>query len=224
MLSLALLWLAAAPDGGAPARFEWNVPQVDRVVEVGDTLEARGLPLKVYLAHTRLSEKEAFRHYFERFVKEGFFVDRAQKPLPGLSLLRLTAFDEVRLWSYTVIFYPEADGTTTLTLGAADLGARRGKPRAGAGAAPGLPVLPGATAVMGTSVELGSSLSFETRDRPEEVLSFYQATLPTLGWKEREKGTFVRSGKRVRVLTRAFGERLQVVVLEDADVDLAGLK
>lgn len=224
MLSLALLALAAAPDGGAAPPFAWNVPQVDRVVEVGDRLEAKGLPLKVYLAHTKLSEKEAFRHYFERFVKEGFFVDRAQKPLPGLSLLRLTAFDEVRLWSYTIIFYPEADGSTTLTLGAADLSVRRGKPRSGVGAAPGLPVLPGATAVMSTSVELGSSLSFETKDSPDEVLAFYQATLPTLGWKEREKGTFAKAGKRVRVLTRPFGERLQVVVLEDADVELTGLR
>jgi hypothetical protein len=225
---LSAVWavaLAATPDAGvASAPFLWNVPQVDRVVEVGDKLEAKGLPLKVFLAHTRLKEREVFRHYYQRFVAEGFYVDPAQKPLPGLSLLRLTAFDEKRLWSYTVIFYPEADGTTTLTLGAADMSVRKGEPQKSTGEAVGLPVLPGATAVMTTSVELGRSVSFETKDAPEEVLSYYQATLPTLGWKERDKGTFVQQGKRVRVLTRPSGKVLQVVVLQDADVELPGLE
>lgn len=226
MLSLALLLLAAAPDAGSgrpPAGFQWNVPQVDRVVEVGDTLQAKGLPLKVFLAHTTLSQTEAFKHYFERFTKEGFFVDPKQQALPGLSLLRLTAFDDVRLWSYTVIFYPEADGTTTLTLGAADMSVRKGKPRESGGEAVGLPVVPGSTAVMTTSVELGKSLSFETTATPAEVLSYYQATLPTLGWKERSAGTFTQKGQRVRVLTRESKGPLQVVLLQDADVSLDGL-
>jgi hypothetical protein len=225
MLSAVWLWCAAAAAdaGAASALFQWNVPEVDRVVEVGDKLEAKGLPLKVFLAHTRLKQREVFRHYLERFAQEGFYVDPQQKPLPGLSLLRLTAFDEKRLWSYTVIFYPEADGTTTLTLGAADMSVRKGKPRPSTGEAVGLPVLPGATAVMTTNVELGKSLSFETKDSRDEVLSYYQATLPTLGWKEREAGSFVQQGKRLRVLTRPSGGALQVVVLQDADVELTGL-
>jgi hypothetical protein len=225
MLSLALLLMAAAPDAGKPPPgFQWNVPEVDRVVEVGDKLQAKGLPLKVFLAHTRLSQTAAFKHYLERFAHEGFFVDPKQQALPGLSLLRLTAFDDVRLWSYTVLFYPEADGTTTLTLGAADMSVRKGRPRETGGEAVGLPVVPGASAVMTTHVELGKSLSFETSATPAEVLSYYQATLPTLGWKERSAGIYTQRGQRVRVLTRETRGPLQVVVLQDADVSLEGLR
>lgn len=218
MLIAVWLFLAALADGGvAPAPFQWDVPKVDRVVEVGDRLEAKGLPLKVYLAHTRLSQQDVFRHYLERFAREGYFIDRQQKALPGLSLLRLTAFDEKRLWSYTVIFYPEADGTTTLTLGAADLSARR---RGAAAAGVGLPVLPGARRVLTSDVELGRSLSFETTDAPEQVLAYYQTTLPALGWKEREKGTFIKGSRRLRLLTRPGQGALQAVLLEDADLEL----
>jgi hypothetical protein len=219
MLSLFLL-LAALPDAGSEvprAPFQWDVPEMDRMVEVGDRLEARGLPLKVYLVHTRWKQAEIFKHYYQRFVKEGLFVDPKQKPLPGLDLLRLTAFDEARKWSYTIIFYPERDGSTTLTLGAADMHVRQTAQAAANGE--GLPVLPGATGVLTTNVELGRSLSFTTKDSADEVLSFYQSTLPTIGWKEREKGVFIQKGRRVRVLTREESGALQVVLLEDIDLE-----
>jgi hypothetical protein len=225
MLSLIAVLLAAPDAGALPVlqAFQWNVPQVDHTVEVGDKLEAKGLPLKIFLVHSKLSQQELFRHYYERFTREGFFVDPKQKALPSLSLLRLTAFDDRRLWSYTVIFYPERDGSTTLTLGAADMSVRQGGRTPAVGE--GIPVLPGATSVLTTNVELGRSLSFETNDSADEVLSYYQATLPTLGWKERERGTFVQKGLRMRVLTRVQERQpgLQVVVLQDRDVELSGL-
>lgn len=214
MLSALVAALLAAPDAGPPARaaFQWDVPALVSTAEVGQRLEARGLPLKVHLARSSWRLPDLYRHYARRFEAAGFYVDPHQGPLEGLSLPRLTALDPDSLWSYTIIFYAEVDRTTTLVLGAADLKGR--KTRAAAFA----PVPPAARGVAVLDVEAGRSLSFQTDVTAPELLEFYRATLPTQGWTERKPGDFVRQGRRIRLLTRAQGAALQVVVLEEPDL------
>jgi hypothetical protein len=209
---LLALTLSAAP-------FEWNVPQLVSWTEVGDRMVGQGLPLKVWAVRSKWKLDELAVHYAKRFLDAGFYVDPRQKKLPGSTLPRLTALDTSTMWSYTVMFYPEADGTTTMLLGAADLGSRAAPQVADFAA----PVFPGATSATSFNLESARALSFRTRATEGEVSAFYRQTLKAAGWTEDldRPGTFVKDGRALRVLARAEKTGgLGVVILEQPDLPL----
>lgn len=213
----ALLCVALAQDAGLKTQtFDWNVPQLVSFAQVGGAeLRSQGLPLKMYLVRSKLKLDELGLHYMKRFLAAGFYVEPRQKNLPGSSLPRLTALDTVSMWSYTIIFYPEPDGTTTMLLGGADLGHRQA-PSAGDFPAP---LFPAAVKPATFLLEGARALTFTTTASAEEVISFYRQTLPAGGWLEKrdQPGTFVRSGRALKILAKGEIGKLGVVVLEDAD-------
>lgn len=213
MTSLLLaLALTAAPDAGVtPAPFTWDVPGLLEVVPVGQKMERSGLPLKMYLAHSSWELDRLLLHYTARFAEAGYFIPARMGRLPGLKLPRLVALDDTHMISFLVYGWPEKDGTTTLVLGAADLGHR--KPAS----ANGLPVFPGARSVTTFDVEFATALSFRAEATEAEVIDFYRSVLPSGGWAEREPGTFIRAERAVRVLAKKQGRSLSVVLLEQHD-------
>ena len=202
--------LGAAPDAGA-APFSWDVPGQIQLVPVGKKLERDGLPMVVFLAKSSWELDRLLLHYAGRFAEAGFFIPPKMGRITGLKLPRVVALDDVHLVSFLGYGWPEADGTTTLVLGAADLQHR--KP-AQAG---GLPVFPGAKSPTSFNVELASGLSFTAKATQDEVIDFYRSVLPSGGWKEREPGAFVKGGRVVRVLAKKQGAELGVVLLDQAD-------
>lgn len=221
MTTLALIALLASPDAGsAPRVFAWNVPDVLTVVPVGGTLEARGLPLKIYAARSKQDLDTLILHYAQRFVDAGFYLPMKDLgPIPGLKLPRVVALDVEAKISYLVYGWPEPDGTTTLILGAADLGARAQR---GSGT---VPAFPGATGVTHFKLEYAEAVTFTAKATEAEVIDFYRAVLPSGGWKEREPGVFVKGGRAIRVLAKPEKAKgvLSVVVLEQADEQQLGL-
>jgi hypothetical protein len=167
----------------------------------------------VYLARSRWELDRLLLHYAARFADAGFFIPPKLGRLPGLKLPRVVALDDVRRVSFLVYGWPEADGTTTLVLGAADLAHR--KPAT----VGGLPVFPAATAVTSFNVEAATALSFVAKATEAEVIDFYRSVLPSGGWQEREPGTFIKAGRAVRVLSKKQpgSGALSIVVLEDSD-------
>lgn len=220
MTSLVLaLALAAAPDAGVPRVFSWDVPAQLEAVPVGQGLEVKGLPLTIYAARSKWDLDALILHYAKRFAAAGFYLPMGRlRPLPGLKLPRVVALDVESKVSYLVYGWPEADGSTTLILGAADLGAR--KPQ-GTGR---FPAFPGATAVTTFRLEFADATSFVAKATEAEVIDFYRSVLGAAGWKERAPGVFVQDGRAVRVLAKpekALGT-LGVVVLEQPDDALTG--
>lgn len=205
---MVALALCAAPDAGAV--FSWDVPGQLTLVRVGQRLERDGLPMVVYAARSKWTLSELLAHYARRFSDAGFYLPRGVQ-LPGLRGPRLVAFDDVKRVSFLVYGWPEADGTTTLMLGAADLGHR--KPAAQGG----LPVFPAAKHVTTFDAEQGTALSFTAKATEAEVIDFYRSVLPSGGWREREPGIFVREARAVKVLAKPRGDELSVVVLESFD-------
>ena len=210
---LLALCLGSAPDAGAPGTFAWDVPEVVAVVPVGKGLEVGGLPLKIYAVRSKWGLDELIVHYAKRFADAGFYLPMGRmRPLPGLKLPRVVALDVESKVSYLVYGWPEADGTTTLMLGAADLGARQAKAQGR------FPAFPGATGVTTFRLEIAEATSFTVKATEAEVIDFYRSVLPPGGWKEREPGVFVQGGRAVRVMARPEKTgRLGVVVLEQAD-------
>lgn len=213
-----LLALALAADTGPSPVFEWDVPAAVAQARVGDdALALDGLPLRVYLARSRWDGEQLLRHYTARFEAAGFFIPPKLQPMRGFKLPRVTALDPERMISYIVWTWPEPDGTWSLVLGSANLGARR--PRAGAG---GLPQFPGAAAATSFNLEFAQGLTFRARATQDEVIAFYRATLPSGGWREREPGSFEKGGRLVRVLAKPDGKELSVVVLNEPDLPSLG--
>jgi hypothetical protein len=210
LTALCLALLAQAPE--APVPFSWDVPGVVDMAPVGNQLEARGIPMQVQLVRSKWKLDELRRHYYERFRKAGFHIPKDQSPLPGLNLPRLTALDPEQLLSYTLILYAEADGTTTLLLGAADVSQRR------LGAAPDTfaPVFPGASDVVASNVELARSVTFQVGATPEEVGHFYRETMGAAGYREVEPGVFSGPDGTVRLATRPGGKKLLVMLWVEA--------
>ncbi len=214
---VVLALAASPPDAGAapPPPFEWNVPSVIEAVPVGQTLQVNGLPMRLFAVRSKLGLKDLLTHYTNRFAALGYFLPPRLGKLEGLTLPRVEAYDPVAQLSYLVYGWPEADKTTTLMLGSADLGARRRSALAGEA----LPTFPGATGVTRFDLEATRGVSFEAKASEAEVIDFYRATLPSGGWAEREPGVFVRQGRAVQVLAKPDKSRgvLGVVLLDQAD-------
>ena len=211
MLTLvAAALLSASPDAGPPV-FSWDVPGQVQLVPVGKKLEANGLPMVVFLAKSSWELDRLLLHYAVRFAEAGYFIPPRMGRITGLKLPRVVALDDVKMVSFLVYGWPETDGTTTLVLGAADLGNRK---QAKGGS---LPVFPGAKGPTTFNVELATAVSFTANATQEEVIDFYRSVLPAGGWKEREPGTFVKEARVVRVLAKKKGNELAVVVLEQSD-------
>lgn len=200
----------------APAlAFDWDVPEPVSWAEVGEQLQANGMPMKIFIARSKWKPVALLNHYQKRFRAEGFYLPPIPLRLEGLKLPRVTALDTLSLWSYLVYAFPEPDGTTTLVMGAADLKGRTTTKLATGFPAP---VFPGSKATFASNVEFARTLSFTTAAKEEEVIDFYRQTLPSGGWKERERGSFVRDGRLLRMLGKAEGAGLRVVLVEEADL------
>jgi len=210
---LLALALSASPDAGAPP-FSWDVPGVITLVPAGDHLSRNGLPLAVFAARSKWKLNELLAHYAKRFSQAGFYLPRGVA-LPGLRFSRVVALDDVHMISFLVYGWQEPDGTTTLMLGASNLGKRQPV------AQNGLPVFPAATHLTSFNLEQAVALSFTVKATDAEVLDFYRSVLPSGGYVEREPGVFVRGERAVKVLVKKDGEALSVVVLEGADDGLA---
>ena len=207
----ALLCLWAAPV----LAFDWDVPEVVAWAEVGEKIQANGMPMKIFVARSKLKPRELLENYQKRFRTAGFYVPPVALKIAGLKLPRVTALDTISLWSYLVYVFPEPDGTTTLVMGAADLkGRQAGKISGGFPA----PAFPGSTAPFASNVEFARTLSFSTTAKEEEVVDFYRQTLPSGGWKERERGSFVREGRLLRLLSKGEGKDVRIVLVEEADL------
>lgn len=205
--------LGAAPDAGVSRPFSWDVPGQLDLVPVGNTLERNGLPMKVYLARSKKPLDELLMHYAVRFAQAGYFIPPRMGRITGLKLPRVVALDDVKMVSFLVYGWPEPDGTTTLVLGASDLGHRK------ATTANGMPVFPGAQSPTRFNLEVSEALSFTAKATRDEVIDFYRSVLPSGGWVEREPGTFIKQGRAVRVLAKDQpGGLISVIVIEQNDL------
>lgn len=205
-----LLLVLACLDARAALAFEWAVPAEASRVDVAGVQQARGIPVKLEAATSRLSAPELLRYFAGRFRERGLFIPPAKDQLVVEGALQLTALDVERLLSYTVLLRPLPDGRgTQVLMSTADLDAARSEGPAF------VPLPPGASSVVSVDVEAARSVSFAVQARPEQVAAFYREVLPRDGYREQEPGVFTLGPRTLRVHTRALADgRLGVVVRE----------
>ena len=206
-------FIALLPAARAAAPLRWDVPSAFMSVPVHGEQEALGVPMRLTAVRSRASVSDLFDHFLRAFEKADLYIPPREGQFMAEGGLSLTGLDVERLVSYTVIFQPMPDGTTTVLLGEADLHRRKAP-----GADGRVPVYPGARGLLRSRNEGADTLAYTVKAPPGEVLRFYQETLGRAGFtpSPEEPTTFVRAGHVFQVLLQrahAPGE-VSVVVFE----------
>jgi hypothetical protein len=200
--------LGASQAGAQRLPFSWDIPKVVEVVEVPGTMMADGIPVRMRAVRSTEKPEVLLQHVVDRFEAWGFYLPDAEGQAQPFREPQLTALDWERLVSYTAIFQPNPDGSTTVFLGEADLS------RPPVVQSPIAPVYPGAREVVHTDVEAARSLTYAVAAKPAEVLDFYRRELVKQGYAEAEPGLYRNDSDELQVRVHAGkGQQSSVVVL-----------
>ena len=209
----AAVLLVLLPAAALASGFQWDVPDLIEQTEVPGQVQAAGVPVKIRAAVSKRSAQELLDYYSTAFIKAGLWLPPGNRQYQGSKYPQLTAIDPATKISYSVILQPNADGSTTVIMGTADVSQY---PNA---AAPDdfAPLFPGAQHVTRTRSEIEQTILFSTTAKAEEVESFYAKTLAGDGYRPDKTGTLVgpkgwvrvavqeKDGKRWVVLTHGTG-------------------
>lgn len=187
------------PAAEAPKpRFQWDVPDIIQAIGVPGVTLVNGMPVTMQAVVSKWSIDPLAGHLIQQFERAGLFIPPEHQQPKGSVYAQLTAIDPETMLSYTVIFQPNKDGSTTLLLGVADVSRNPAKT-----ADTFAPVFPGGSEVVQTRIETMQNLVYKAKAQPAEVLAYYREVLPAAGYREVEAGQFQSADTRLSVLTRA---------------------
>ncbi|WP_224240129.1 hypothetical protein [Hyalangium gracile] len=213
---LALVALLGASEAAAQRMpFTWDVPKVVGVVDVPGVMMADGIPVKIRAVRSKEKPEVILQHIVDRFEDWGFYIPPIETQAQPFREPQITALDLERLISYTAIFQPGPDGTTTVFLGEANLSQPPQK------SSPFAPVHPGAKDVLHTDTESARTLTYAVAAKPEEVQAFYRKELTKQGYTETEPNLYRKDSDELQVLVRAAkAGQSSVVVMRRAALDI----
>lgn len=213
---LAVVALLGASEAAAQRLpFSWDVPKVVGVVDVPGEMKADGVPVKIRAVRSSEKPQVILQHLVDRFEEWGFYIPPIETQAQPFREPQITALDYEHLISYTAIFQPNPDGSTTVFMGEANLSQPPVKPNAFA------PLYPGAKDVLHTDVEAARSLTYTVAAKPEEVRAFYRKELLKKGYTETEPNLYRIGPDELQVLvnaTKAPGQSA-VVLMQRAALD-----
>ena len=208
VLALVLLCGAGVALAQRPT-FTWDVPRVLETVDVPGVMKANGIPVKLRSVRSAERPEVILQQLVDRFEAAGFYIPPDSHRTQWVAEPQLTALDTDRLISYTFVLQPNADGTTTVLLGEANLGLARKEQGTFA------PVFPGGTDLLRSEMEGARTLSYSVAAEPEKVGAFYLASLREAGFTEEADGLWRRGREELRVGVRPGpGGRVAVLLVQ----------
>jgi hypothetical protein len=203
---LALVALLSGTQAAAQRLpFTWDVPKMLDVVEVPGVMMADGYPVQIRAVRSAEKPQVLLQHMVDRFEAWGFYIPPNQKQI--FREPQITALDVEKLISYTVIFQPNPDGTTTLLLGEANFSRPPGKH------SPVAPLFAGAASVMHTDMEGTRTVTYVVSAKAAEVEEFYRKELPKGGFNETEPNLYRNGSEELQVLVRSTKADQTTVVI-----------
>ncbi len=190
--------------------FQWHVPGAIEDVPMSGEAESLGVPVRAHAVRSKERIEPLYLHFLQAFRRAGLYLPPPSAQFHMKGGLALTAIDDERMISYTVIFQANADRTTTVILGEANLAARR---PAAEDAQGGLPLPPQAKRVVRARSEGTSQVTFRLRARADEVTGYYRDVLGANGFEETEPQVFSDGTRQVQVLTQQVTDDEVVVAL-----------
>ena len=196
----------AVASGERAAPYQWDVPEVIQAVDAHGVTMVDGIPVRMTAVVSRWRPERLAQHFMTHFENAGLWVPPPNLQSQGSIYPQLNAFDPDRKWGYTVIFQPNADGSTTVLLGSADVSKF---PNVGQ-MADFAPVMPGAHNTTRTQLEGMRHLLFETKAEEAEVRDYYRTVLSETGYAEEAPGEFVSSTDRIHLRVASEDGKRQV--------------
>jgi hypothetical protein len=188
--------------------FVWDVPKVVDIIDVPGVMLADGIPVRLKAVRSKEKPEPLLQHIVDRWEAWGLYIPPVEHQPQTLREPQITALDPERLITYTVLFQPNPDGTTTLYLGEANMSQ---PPKALSSVAP---VYSGAEGVMTSELEVVRSVNYTVRAKEAEVEAFYRAELGKAGFKEVEPRRFRSSSEEMELVIRPVQPgQLSVAVL-----------
>ncbi|NRD45945.1 hypothetical protein [Corallococcus exiguus] len=189
---LLLVLAGSAPVWAQRANFTWDIPKTVSVVDVPGQVDANGVPVKLHAVRSKEKAQVILQSVVDRFQSWGFVVQEAYKQPQLLREPMVTGLDTRNFISYTAILQVNPDGTTTVFLGQANLGAAKAPQPAG------LPVIPGGSGVLTAATEGSRTVSYSVAGKTvAEVEAFYREVLTQAGFKEIQPRVFKSSTEEV---------------------------
>ncbi|MCY1017674.1 hypothetical protein [Pyxidicoccus sp. MSG2] len=176
--------------------FVWDVPRVKDIIDVPGVMLADGIPVRMKAVRSAEKIEPLMGHIVDRWVEWGLYVAPPEQQPQKLREPMLTALDPERFITYTVIFQPNPDGTTTLYLGEADMSKPPGAMSTVA------PVFPGAEGVLTSDLETVRSVTYSVRAKETEVDAFYKTELAKAGFKEVKPRRFRAGQEEVELILK----------------------
>ncbi|MBN8472758.1 hypothetical protein JYJ95_40170 [Corallococcus exiguus] len=199
--SLLLALAGAAPAWAQRANFTWDIPKTVSVVDVPGQVDANGVPVKLLAVRSKEKAQVILQSVVDRFESWGFVVQEAYKQPQLLREPMVTGLDTRNFISYTAILQVNPDGTTTVFLGQANLGAAKAPQPAG------LPVFPGGSGVLTAQTEGSHTVSYSVPGKTvAQVEAFYREVLTKAGFKEIQPRVFKSSTEEVSLTLGATKE------------------
>ncbi|RKG79824.1 hypothetical protein D7W79_09345 [Corallococcus exercitus] len=190
--ALVLALAGASPVWAQRANFTWDIPKTVSVVDVPGQVDANGVPVKLLAVRSKEKAQVILQSVVDRWLSWGFVVPEAYKQPQLLREPMVTGIDTRNFISYTAILQVNPDGTTTVFLGEANLGAAKAPQPAG------LPVFPGGSRVLTAETEGARTVSYSVPGKTTaEVEAFYREALTKAGFKEIQPRVFKSSTEEV---------------------------
>ncbi len=187
-------WIDRNREPPANPPFTWDIPGVTEGVEVPDTYEVQGMPVRMRAVHSTWKIDDLLGHILDSFAKAGLYVPGPDDQLTAQRGYVLTGLDVDRYISYTAYLQPEGKGTLVV-MGESDP-TKVKPPDTSLGFAP---TFPGAQDLLVTRSESSQLATYTAPASPAEVLEFYRSTLARGGYTEVEPGLFRSPGTLLRV-------------------------
>ncbi len=210
----ALCWAAAicigAGPAAGPAHFVWPRPQLVEEIDIPAVVKADGVPVRLHVIRSKMGIEELLQTYATAFEQAGFYIALKQKRI--VAEPHITALDWRTRISYSAIFSPNADGTTSCLFGEAAMGKQTAVPASDFAA-----LMPAAREVMRIDQEADRVISFSVKARVDEVNQFYRETLTPVGFlpgpAEDEANLYGKGDERIRVIATPRADGMTTVVL-----------
>lgn len=195
-----------------PPEYRWDLPEVIEVIDIPGEQVAMGIPMKLNAVRSHSPFNKAYQHILDSFHRARLYVAPPADLKIPLSDPMLTGLDSFRMISYSVIFKPNPDGTTTLILGEAHVGRRQKQQKFFA------PLPPGAESPMQSSVEGMRTLVFSTSKPTTEMEGYYRKTLSEAGFREIEPLLFRKDRTLWRVRVSKIEGKTVVSIIDSAQL------
>jgi hypothetical protein len=195
-----LIDILSTSDGGFPIpRYRWNVPDLQGYVDVPVVQFINGLPVRFNAAMSKHDVPYLMDFYAKEFIKAGLYIPPPDT-MNGLGLgdrfFQLTGLDTDNLISYSVIFQPIDDHSTTVIMGQGYLQEwLKRKPQTTDFA----PLYPQAAQVVRTHTEGMELINYTTPSPATLVYGFYDDVMPKAGYAKLGNGVYVRGQERIQV-------------------------